>query len=483
MGSIKNETVRAAQWVLIQKCTLQPIQLIYGMILARFISPAEMGIIGLTAIFFAIASQLSTAGFAAALIRKLDRSDDDLNTAFWFNLIMSGVLGGCLFMLSPWFASYFAQPELLWLTRISAVMLFISSSTGVHTTIYQYKRDFKSLAIIGIASTISGMPVCLALAYFGYGVWALCAQQVTSAIVTLFMVWKLSEWHPQFIFSKKSFNYLFSFGNKIALAGIVHSIYAHLKTFIIGKFYSPTQLGLFYRANTLAAVFPNTLNSTLASITFPILSTIQNDTQRLCQVYKKYIKLSSLVIAWVSMFAVFAATPLVSVLYGEKWVACSIYLQILCFEHAFIHISDINQDLLKILGRSSLFLKIEMIKKILSVVILIFAAKYGVSAICFGFVTYSQISIVINCHYTKKLIGLSWMEQQKDYLPYYFFAAVASYPTLALNIFEHIPVLQVLFGGIVSFVLYFGSLWLLRDKALDELICIIQEKVKYNKTT
>ena len=162
MSGIKAETVKAAKWSFIQRFTVQPVQLLYGMVLARFITPTEMGIMGLTAIFFAVAGTLADSGFGAAIIRKQDKTDDDINTVFWFNLAMSCVMSGALFILAPWFAEFYGHPELLWLTRVSAIMMFLSSSASVHNALFQSRRDFKTLSIIGMVSTFTGMPICLA---------------------------------------------------------------------------------------------------------------------------------------------------------------------------------------------------------------------------------------------------------------------------------------------------------------------------------
>ena len=177
MGSIKSETIRSAKWSFLQRLTIQPIQLVFGMVLARFVTPTEMGILGLTAVFFAIAACLANAGFGAAIIRKTDRTNEDINTVFWFNLVMSFLLAVLLFLLAPWFAAFYRQPELLWLTRVSAFMMFLSSSSSVHVALFQSRRDFKTLAWVGMLSTLAGMPVCLYLAYIGWGVWALMVQK------------------------------------------------------------------------------------------------------------------------------------------------------------------------------------------------------------------------------------------------------------------------------------------------------------------
>ena len=480
MSGIKAETVKAAKWSFIQRFTVQPVQLLYGMVLARFITPTEMGIMGLTAIFFAVAGTLADSGFGAAIIRKQDKTDDDINTVFWFNLAMSCVMSGALFILAPWFAEFYGHPELLWLTRVSAIMMFLSSSASVHNALFQSRRDFKTLSIIGMVSTFTGMPICLALAWQGWGVWALMVQNVVSSLLTLILIWTFSPWKPRLIFSKSSFNELFGFGSKLALAGLLHTVYMEARTFIIGKFYSAGQLGLYSRGHSLAALTPATLNGILATITYPILATIQDDDTRLAHVYRQYIKVSSVAIAWFSMVLVAVAEPAVYITYGETWVPCAIFIQILCFVYAFDHICSINVNLLRVKGKSGAILRLEIIKKSISMAILIYAATIGVEAMCWGMVIYTQIAVYINCYYTKSLIGLGWWKQQKDYLPYYLLAALCSSPAFALTFTELHAFWQVFIGGSASLLLYAGTLYFCKESAFMELFSIMLKKFQRN---
>lgn len=474
---MRSETINAAKWGFIQKLTVQPIQLIYGMLLARLISPSEMGIVSLTAIFFAVATDISMAGFSSALIRKLDRTDADLNTMFWFNLTMSGIMGGALFLLAPWLASFYNQPELIWLTRISSFMLFISSSTGVHLTLFQCKRDFRTLAILGMVSTFAGMPVCLILALYGYGVWALLAQQVVSALVNMVMAWLFSPWKPRFSFSMTSFNELFGFGSKLAASSLLHTVYTNLRTFIIGKFYSPAQLGLYSRGEHLSLVFPSTVGGVLTTISYPIFANIQNDRKRLARAYCKYIKISSLVIVWFCITLAILAYPTIEIVYGKSWIPCAKYVQIISLALACDHLCMINLNLLKIAGRSGALLKLEVIKKSISIGLLIYASTISVEAICWAIFIYVHIAIYLNSYYSGDIIGLPWRKQLRYYMPYVALALLTSIPAYFLTKTEINSILQVLLGGSVSLVLYCSILRLFNDDALLELIEIAKIKL------
>ena len=204
MGRIADETIRGAKWGLIQKCTMQPVQFLYGIVLARLITPEEFGILGLTSIFFAIAGQLQNCGFGAALIRKQDRTEEDCSTVFWYNVGASFVLSAALFVAAPWFADFFNQPPLVDITRVSAVMMFLGSTSGVHWALYSARRDFKTPAIVGMITTLVGIPVCLTLAFCGFSYWSMVIQGVVTGLLSLIIIWIISPWKPKFIWSSRS---------------------------------------------------------------------------------------------------------------------------------------------------------------------------------------------------------------------------------------------------------------------------------------
>ena len=488
MGRVREETISGAKWQMLQKCTLQPVQLVYGMVLARLISPAEMGILGLTAIFFAVAASLANAGFGQALIRKIDRTEEDINTMFWFNAGMSLLMSTILFLAAPWFADFFHQPDLKNITRVSAAMMFLNSFAGVHWTLYQCRRDFKTPAIIQTCTTIVGMPVCLYLAYIGWSYWAIVTQGVVTGLLSLVIVWIVSPWKPRFMFSQASFKELFGFGSRMTAAGLLFVVYSNLRTFIIGKFYSPADLGLYNRGEHLSTVIPTTVSGMLETVTYPILATIQNDDSRLREVYRLYIRITSLVIIWGVFLLGSLAVPFVRVMYGDSWLGCVPFIQILCIEYALMHISVINLNLIKVKGRADIYLRLEIIKRILSISLMIAGATISVEAICWASVIYGQMAIFINCWYTGKIIDLTWWRQQKDYWPYIILAAIACAPAALL---AQAPVPHgwelvqgdwhsyvrlysflvgiIVCGGLISSLIYFGILQHRRDRALIEI--------------
>lgn len=480
MANIKQETISGAKWGFLQRITMQPLQLVYGMVLARLITPAEMGIVGLTSIFFAIATQLANAGFGTALVRKLDRSEEDCSTMFWFNVGMSFLVSLVLFLAAPWFTRFYNQPELLWLTRAAAFNMFLNSTTSVHWSLYQCRRDFKTPAIIGCVSSIAGMPVCLTLAWLGWGVWALMWQSIVTTLVSLTIVWVTSPWSPRLLFSKSSFLDLFGFGSKMALSGILHVIYMEARTFIIGKFYKPAQLGLYNRGAAMAHLAPDTICGILGNVIFPVLATAQNDDARLTSAYRKYMRIVTLVVAWCTMVLIALAPPVVELMYGSTWLPCVPYLQIVALGHAANHMNVINLNLLMVKGRSDLFLRLEIIKKTVSIAMLLYAATISVEAICWASAIYCHLAVVINAYFTGRILGLTWWAQQKDYMPYLLIAALAALPGYLCTLTSMPLLLQLAIGGLLSVILYFAPLHLFKESAYAELFNTLK-KSKFGK--
>lgn len=474
MANIKQETISGAKWGILQKFTMQPVQLVYGMVLARLITPEAMGIVGLTAIFFAIADQLANAGFGSALVRKIDRTEEDCSTMFWFNVAASFVVSSILFLLAPWFTRFYNQPELLWLTRVSAINMFIGSTSSVHWTLYQCRRDFKTPAIVSCITTLAGMPVCLLLAWQGWGVWALMWQGVFVSLLSLVIIWCISPWKPQLLFSKASFLDLFGFGGKMALSSIVHILYTDARTFIIGKFYSPAQLGLYNKGASMAHLAPDAICGILGGVIYPVLCTIQDDNERLATAYRKYMRITTLGVAWCTMALIAMANPLIALMYGETWLPSVPFMRIIAAGWAATHMNTININLLMVKGRSDLFLHLEIIKKTISVAMLLYAATISVEAICWVGALYCHLAVVFNAYFTGKILGLTWWVQQKDFIPYFILAGIACLPGYICTFSSLSIIAQLAIGGTTSILLYLVPLHLCRESAYVELFNTIK---------
>lgn len=475
MGRIAQETAKGLKWGMIKKFTLQPVQFIYGVILARLITPEEFGILGLTAIFFALAGQLENCGFGAALIRKQDRTQTDCSTVFWYTICTGALLSLLLFSAAPLFADFFHQPPLVNLTRASAILLFVNATTNVHQALYQARRDFKTPALIGLVSTLVAMPFTIWAAYSGWSYWALMAQGIISGTLSMVAYWIFSPWQPSLLWSNTSFREFFSFGIKLMFSGMLTTLYQEGRALIIGKFYSPAQLGNYNKGAQLVALSSDMMNSMLSGVIYPVLSTIQNDEQRLIAVYRKYIRLNNLVAQFLLLSFAFYSRPLILFLYGDAWEEAFTYAQILCCGYAINQLSGINSNLYMVKGRTDIILKINVILRIVSFAAMLGAAFISVTAFCYAAVLAAATWLILCLHYTASITSLSIRMQISDFSRYVLFAIIANLPAFVITQTQWPHYLQLLIGGALAFIIYLGLLLLRKDTTLHELCDLLRK--------
>lgn len=479
MSNIKQDSLRGVKWSAIERFSVQGIQFLLGLIMARLLSPTDYGIVGMLAIFIAVGQSFVDCGFSNALIRKKDCTEKDFSTVFFFNIAVGGVAYGAMFAIAPLVASFFQEPVLKDVLRVLAINLFLNSLAVVQRAKMTIAIDFRSQAIATFGSSFVSGGVGIYLAYSGYGVWSLVYQSVLATLLNVLLLWLLSRWRPSLVFSRKSFNDLFSYGSKILAAGLLHTIYVNMTTFVVGKFYTPQDLGFYTRGQQIAALPSTNMTLILQRVTFPILAKIQDDDSRLIKVYRKYISMTSMGIFFLMILLASLAKPLVVILLTQKWLDSVIFLQIFCFSLMFDHLNQINLNLLQVKGRSDLFLKLEIIKKTISFAILFASIPFGVIAICLSKVLYTQIAIVINTYYTGKLFGLGYFKQWADFVKYFLFSMLACAPALLLSIVDANPFVALSLGGCSSIMLY--VIMLRKDYCMNEVLKIVFEKIQQIK--
>ena len=420
--SLKNKTVKGVFWSSIERFSIQGVQFIIQIIIARILLPSDYGLIGMLAIFLAVSQSLIDSGFSNALIRKQNCSDTDYSTVFYFNIIIGVLLYGVLYISAPLIASFYRTPELVNITRVVAITLFINSLTVVQRAKLTKNVDFKTQTKASLTAAIVSGIIAIIMAYSNYGVWALVIQSVLNGLITMILLWILSKWIPGNVFSWQSFKEMFSFGSKLLVSGLIDTLYRNLFTLIIGKQFNKTDLGYYTRADQFAQFPSSNLTGIFGRVTYPILSTLQNDDKRLEEVYRKYLRLSAFGIFPLMTGLAALASPLIILLLTEKWLGVVILLQIVCFSYMWYPIHAINLNLLQVKGRSDLFLRLEIIKKATGVAILFITVPIGIEAMCIGSICSSIIALVINTHYTGKLIHIGFLKQMKDLFPTLLYA-------------------------------------------------------------
>lgn len=435
----------------------QGVTFLVGIVLARLLSPDEYGLIGICMIFNTVLNGIVDSGFSNALIRKKDVSDDDYNTMFFTNLGISIVLYGLLFVCSPLVAQFFGRQELTALVRATGLVLFFNALSITQVTILTKRIDFKTKTKASLISAILSGIVGIAMAYTGFGVWALVGQMLSKQLLYTLCLWVLNKWWPSLKFSVASFRYMWGFGWKLLVSGLLNNIWNQLYQVVVGKFYSPATLGQYTRSQEYASIFSSNLTTIIQRVSYPVLSEIQDDKQRMVEGYRKVIKMTMFItaICMISLGAV--AEPLIYCLIGPQWHEAATYLPLICISMAFYPLHAINLNMLQVLGRSDIFLYLEIIKKVIGIVpimIGIFVDIYWmlIASILIGFV-----SLYLNSWYTGKALGYTFWKQLRDIAPSFgiaFSIALSVYflKYLSLSYWIILP-MQIVVGAVVCILI------------------------------
>ena len=417
VSNLKRKAVNGFFWSMLENLLSQGQGMVFGIFLARMLSPQQFGLLGMITIFISIAQVFVDSGLSQALIRKQDCTRLDYSTIFWANIVFGFGSYVIIWFSAPLIADFYHKAELVQLTRITAIAILIGSFTIIQQTILTKQIDFKTLTKISTVGTFISGVASLILAFLGFGVWSLVFRTLINQAVRSFMMWQHSKWLPQRAFSKKIFSELFSFGSNILLISVVASVYKSIYNLIIGKNYSAMVLGYYTIADQYSTLPSSTITNVTYKVSFPILSEIQNDDVMLKTSISKLIK-TIMYLSFVIMFGLAAIAPsLIPVLLGAKWSPSVPIFQALCLAYVISPMHVINHNIMKVKGRSDLFLRTEIIKYILFTPLLILGIVYGLKVLVSGIVFFYWMGFFINALYSKRLIGYSFVSQCKDMLP------------------------------------------------------------------
>ena len=455
--SIRNKTVKGVGWTATESLAKYAVSFIVGIILARLLSPDDYGLLGLMTIFTVIADSLIDSGFSSALIKKKDATDDDYNTVFLTNLSMSVFLYGVLFLCAHPIANFFGRQELVPLVRVLSVNIILGALCIVQRVQLMKALDFKSQTKLSlIASIISGI-LGITFAFLGFGVWALVILSISGTFIRTFLFWFYNRWWPEFSFSVSSFRELFGFGWKLLVSGLINTVWNEIYQVVIGKFYAPATLGQYSRAIGFSNMFSKNLTSIVQRVSYPALSQIQDDRERLKNGYRNIIKVTMLITFSCMLMLAAIAKPMILCLIGEKWLQAALFLQIVCFSSMLYPLHAINLNMLQVQGRSDLFLKLEIIKKIIAVGPILLGIFINIYWMLIGSVFTGFIAYYLNAYYSGPFLNYSIKDQIKDILPTFLIALCCALVVYAMsylpwNQFVVFPLQLVVGGGLLLLV-------------------------------
>lgn len=445
-------------WSFIDGFLGQGMQFLVSILLARVLSPTDFGLIGMLTIFIAVSQSFVDSGFASALIRKKNCTKADFSTVFYFNLAVSIFVFGILYLVAPTIAVFFEEPQLRDLLRVLGLGLILNAAGLIQRTIFTKEVNFKVQTQVSlIASVVSGA-IAITMAYQGYGVWSLVALTLLRFGVNSLVIWIKSSWRPSWIFSAKSFQELFGFGSKLLLSGLLHTAYQNIYYVVIGKYFSAAELGFYTKANEFKKLPSTNLDSVISRVSYPMLANLQDNPIALKNCYVKLIR-TTMFLSFLLMLGMSAvARDLLFVLIGDAWLPAVPYLQLLCFIGMLFPLHSLNLNMLQVMGRSDLFLKLEVIKKIFSLPIIGLGIWQGINAMIIGMFFNSCIAFYLNAYWSGSEMNYSWKEQLGDIYPSLLFALIVALPTFFIsNFLDFSPIvnlaIQLSLAGIITLVL------------------------------
>lgn len=406
--------LNGALWNLLERFAIQIIQFVFGVYLARILSPTEYGVMGLLLVFIAFMQVFIDAGFGKALIQKQNRNNKDFSTVFVFNILVSILSYIVLWFLAPSISEYYDNENLIVFLRVLSISLFFGALFSIHLTIISIKLKFKLLAKINLFSILVSGIVAIWMAYNGFGVWSLIAQTLLKTFIMVVLSWYYVKWEISLYFSKQSFRNLFSFGSKLLISSILNMSVNNFANVFIAKFNNIKDLGFYTRGTQFGDLLFNIFNSVINNVLLPSLSTIQDDKEKLRRLFKLTLRSTALITIPTFLGLVVLAKPLILFLLGEKWLMTVPILQIICISRLVTISSGINVTVLYVLGRTDLALKQQYIKIIIRVFLVLIALKYGIIYIALAELISTAIHFFINSYYPSKILNYGSFNQIKD---------------------------------------------------------------------
>lgn len=474
--TLKQQTKKGLYWSFFNQFANYGMNFCVGIVMARLLSPSDYGITALPAVFMAVAGILQSGGLSDALVRKTDFREEDLSTSFYYSIAVGIAMYLALFFSAPWIADFYNTPVLIPLLRVTALSFLWGPLNSAQNVILKRRLDFKTPTKISLTTRVFSACVGIVLAYMGYGLWALVISGVLSSLLTAILNWFAVRWFPHTGWSKASFKYLWGYGNKIMASGMLDILYQNITPIFVAKYYSPTDLGVYNRAQGYASMPSQQVAGVIQSVTFPVLSKIQDDNEALARNYRKMLRTTAFIVFPLMMMLSALARPLVLTLITAKWEACIILLQIICFSMMWYPIHAINLNLLIVKGRSDLFFRLEIIKKTIGICILAITLPQGLVVFCYGTIVSSMIALVINTYYTGKQIQVGYWRQMKDLLPilllsFFLFGTIHLITHFIFNLY-----LQIICGGIAGGIVYLGGAILFKFKELNDVKYMLKRK-------
>lgn len=477
MENKKSKVLSSLIWKFLERGGTQGIQFIIQIVLARILLPSDYGIISLISVFIAIANVFVQSGFNTALIQKKKVDEKDLSSVFYLNIFVSGILYILLFFTAPFIERFYNVLGISKVLRVLSLTLFLGAINSIQNAVISRKMEFKKLFFSSIAAIIVSGIIGVILALLGFGIWALVFQQLSNQIITTIVLWFTVKWRPQLVFSLEKIKVLFSYGWKVLCSTLLDTLYMNLRSLIVGKMYSTEILAYYNRGDQFPQLIITNINGSIQSVMLPILAEEQDNKKKVKEMVRRSIVTSSFIIFPMMIGLSVIAVPLVKVILTEKWLSCVPFLRIFCFSYALWPIHTANLQAINAIGRSDIYLKLEIVKKILGMIILIVSIQFGMYAIAIGLLINSIVSTFINSYPNRKLLNYSYLEQIRDVMPSFVLSFIMGGVIYLISFLKISSLITLLLQVIVGAILYVLMANIFKLECFTYLLNTIKEVV------
>lgn len=478
MPSNNKDVLSNFLWRFAERCGAQGVSFIVSVVLARLLAPEVYGTIALVTVFTAILNVFVDSGLGSALVQKKDADDLDFSSVFYFNVAVCCLLYLGMFLAAPFIAEFYNRLELTQVIRVLSLTLVISGVKNVQQAYVSRTMQFKRFFFATLGGTVGAAVIGIAMAYCGFGVWALVIQQIFNATVDTVVLWITVKWRPKRMFSWERLKGLFSYGWKLLVSALLETVYGNLRQLIIGKMYSSADLAQYNRGRQFPDVIVANINSSIDSVLLPTMARVQEDAAQVKGMTRRAMKTSTYIMAPLMMGLAFCAQPVVRLVLTEKWLPCVPFMQIFCITYMFYPVHTANLNAIKAMGRSDLFLKLEIVKKVVGLVLLLSTMWFGVMAMAYSLLVSTLTGMIINSWPNKRLLRYSYFEQMKDILPGILLAVLMGccvYPIQWLGLPDIVTLLlQVPLGALI----YIGASALLHLESYEYLMDMVRPFLK-----
>lgn len=477
--SLKKQAVKGAVWTYAQQFGTQLISFVVSIFLARILLPEEFGLIGMIAIFMGIGNTLFDGGMTSSLIRSDNLEKSDYSTVFIFNLGVSVAVYCIIFLLAPLIADFYRQPDLTSITRIYSLSFVFSAFGSVQNTMLTKAMNFKKQALLTFPPLLAGSIVALIMANQGYGVWSLVGMTLSNTFVLSVVLWGTSKWKPSWVFSKEKFKLHFNYGYKLTLSSILDIIFTNIYQIVIGRFFSASVVGYYTRANQLMMMPIGNVSTALNKVAFPLFAELQNEEERLRSAYKRIMLLVLYIINPIIVLMLVLAEPLTVFLFTDKWLPMVPIFQIICLSGLLYPLHLYNLLILQVKGRSDLFLKLEVIKKVLLTIVIFISFYFGLYGLLWGQLIFSILALFINTYFAGSMINYKMADQLKDMLPLFFLAGFTGVCVYCLDYYtlsDLSNIIRLIVSSIFGGMVYLGMSYMFKFDSLLEIKNIILRK-------